>query len=93
MLLVDSQPFEPKSLVERKVKTATTRPAPGPTVSTTPGSPTTPGNDGEETPSGQVNDAAAVLTAVDEDEEGAEEAQLPEEFEYHSEGEDEPNAD
>ncbi len=32
--------------------------------------------------------AAGVLTAVDEDEEGAEEAPLPAEFDYHSEGED-----
>jgi 26S proteasome regulatory subunit N2 len=32
--------------------------------------------------------AAGVLTAVDEDEEGAEEAQMPGEFEYFTEGED-----
>ncbi|MCJ1353630.1 MAG: proteasome regulatory particle base subunit [Icmadophila ericetorum] len=33
--------------------------------------------------------AAGVLTAIDEDGEGAEEAAVPREFEYHSEGEDE----
>lgn len=32
--------------------------------------------------------AAGVLTAVDEDEEGAEEAEVPREFEYFSDGED-----
>lgn len=31
--------------------------------------------------------AAGVLTAVDEDEEGAEEAEVPREFEYHSDDE------
>jgi len=35
-----------------------------------------------------ATDAAAILTAVDEDEEGAEEAQLPEAFDYHSDPED-----
>jgi len=33
--------------------------------------------------------AASVLAAVDEDEEGGEEAQLPDEFDYHSDPEDE----
>ena len=33
--------------------------------------------------------AAGVLTAVDEDEEGAEEAKVPDDFEYFTEGEDE----
>lgn len=33
--------------------------------------------------------AAGVLTAIDEDEEGAEEAQVPGEFEYFTENEDE----
>jgi len=39
-----------------------------------------------------VEDAAAaagVLTAIDEDEEGVEDAPVPEEFEYESEGEQE----
>ena len=40
---------------------------------------------GEET-SGGAAVAAGVLTAVDEDEEGAEEAPVPDEFDYHSEG-------
>jgi 26S proteasome regulatory subunit N2 len=33
--------------------------------------------------------AAGVLTAVDEDEEGGEEAEVPKDFEYFSDGEDE----
>ena len=37
---------------------------------------------------GQAGDAAAVLTAVDEDDEGGEEAQVPEAFDYHSDPED-----
>ena len=33
-------------------------------------------------------EAAGVLTAVDEDEEGGEEAEVPRDFEYHSDPED-----
>jgi 26S proteasome regulatory subunit N2 len=33
--------------------------------------------------------AAGVLTAVDEDEEGGEEAEVPQEFQYYSDNEDE----
>ncbi len=36
---------------------------------------------------GGALEAAGVLTAVDEDGEGAEEAELPRDFEYHSDGE------
>ena len=35
---------------------------------------------------GGAAEAAGVLTAVDEDPEGAEEADVPREFEYHSDG-------
>jgi 26S proteasome regulatory subunit N2 len=35
--------------------------------------------------------AAGVLTAIDEDEEGAEEAPVPDEFEYFSEKEGQPD--
>ena len=38
-------------------------------------------------PSGAA-EAAGVLTAVDEDEEGGEEAEVPRDFEYHSDPED-----
>lgn len=37
--------------------------------------------------------AAGVLTAIDEDEEGAEEAQVPGEFEYFTENEDDDEED
>ncbi len=36
---------------------------------------------------GGAAEAAGVLTAIDEDSEGSEEAELPREFEYHSDGE------
>ncbi len=39
--------------------------------------------DGERAETG-ASAAAGVLTAVDEDEEGAEDAELPRDFEYHS---------
>lgn len=81
MLVMDTQPSEAKSLIERKIKKPTTRPAPASAV------PTTPGNDGEDAQAGNANDAAAVLTAIDEDEEGGEEAQLPDEFDYYSDPE------
>lgn len=48
------------------------------------GVPSTP----QRAPSGAAA-AAGVLTAVDEDEEGAEEAPVPEEFGYESDGEEE----
>ena len=36
---------------------------------------------------GGAAEAAGVLTAIDEDGEGMEEAELPREFDYHSDGE------
>ena len=86
MLVIDTQASEPKSLVERKVKKPATRPAPSSAV------PTTHTNDTEEAQMGHANDIAAVLTAIDEDEEGAEEAQLPDEFDYFSDPEQDGNA-
>ncbi|KAI5458240.1 armadillo-type protein [Mariannaea sp. PMI_226] len=129
LLLHDTQPEEPKALLEEKLKKVTTERAPvaGQTTGrggrTAPGNralieglvadpsragsnssmmqallrsqgrspfnltdPQTPGNGG----SGSGAAAAAgVLTAVDEDGEGDEEATLPREFEYFSDGLDE----
>lgn len=48
--------------------------------------PTTPARPGASTGAAA---AAGVLTAVDEDEEGAEEAPVPDDFTYETEGEDE----
>lgn len=83
--MTDKEPSEPKSLVELTVKKPQTRAAPGGVDAPASGAqaqPQTP-----EQSSGGHADAAAVLTAVDEDEEGVEEAEMPEEFEYHSDGE------
>jgi 26S proteasome regulatory subunit N2 len=83
-LLHDTQPEEEKTLLELKVKKA---PAPtalrdevGPSEV-----PVTPA------PIGGAAAGAAVLTAVDEDEEDGEEAPVPNDFDYLSdnEGEDE----
>lgn len=129
MLLDDTQPDEPKSLIEEKLKKVTTERAPvagqgrggrsggqgrslldglvDPTRGTT-GSqvmdqilrsqgrspfglvdPQTPGGDLADLGIGSGAAAAAgVLTAVDEDGEGDEEAKMPDEFEYFSDGED-----
>ncbi|KAK5104593.1 proteasome regulatory particle base subunit [Lithohypha guttulata] len=66
--------------------------APAPTVQNTAGTgtgaPQTPARGiGEQTVGAGAAAAAAVLTAVDEDEEGGEEAEVPNEFDYESSGE------
>ena len=84
-MLNDTQPDEPKSLIERQVK----KPAPpqsrqqqqGEAAPAQAAAPSTPAQN-------TAADAAAILNAVDEDEEGVEEAQCPGEFTYESEGED-----
>lgn len=80
MLLTDNRPGEEKTLIERQIKKAKTKAAADSAVPQTP------------TPASRVQDngaasAASVLSAVDEDEEGGEEAQLPDEFDYHSDPE------
>ena len=98
ILLQDLQPREPKQLLELKVKKTppTPAPAPGQTVGTTGDTvdePVTPEGDQtlatraaaadilrELAPGAEA--AAGVLTAVDEDEEGVDEALAPREFEY-----------
>lgn len=87
ILLFDNQPDEPKSLLELKAKKKTAPPAP------TPGAPAR----GADTDMSDVNSnaavlgvggaaaAAGVLNAVDEDEEGGEEAPCPDEFEVDDE--------
>lgn len=115
LLLDDSQPDQPKSLVEEKLKKVTTETAPvaGQVRNAAGGRPSasgrspleglaglvqarTPlGSADPQTPGGVTNletgaaAAAAVLTAVDEDGEEDEEAQIPGEFDYFSD--DEPN--
>lgn len=125
LLLDDTQPDEPKSLIEEKLKKVTTERAPVAGQGRSGGGgrsggqgrslldglvdPTRAGGSqgisqlyrgqggfgaGPQTPGGNMGigagaaAAAGVLTAVDEDGEGDEEAQTPGEFEYFTEGED-----
>lgn len=124
LLLDDSQPDEPKSLIEEKLKKVTTERAPVAGQGRSGGGRSggqgrslldglvdparTSGSQGvshlyrgqggfaggPQTPGGNLGmgagaaAAAGVLTAVDEDGEGDEEAQTPGEFEYFTEGED-----
>ncbi|KAK7987050.1 26S proteasome regulatory subunit rpn2 [Apiospora saccharicola] len=102
ILLHDTQPDQAKSLIEEKLKKVSTDKAPVPNAGGAGGNrlartelenrllqsfgvnpPVTPGG------AGGAAAAAGVLTAVDEDQEGDEEAQPPRDFEYFTEGEDE----
>lgn len=90
MILVnDTQPHEPKTLLEMKVKKTSTAPAPGANAQATIGATEqSRGAQSADQPMGGAAEAAGVLNAVDEDEEGGEEAELPRDFEYFSEDED-----
>ncbi len=79
MLLTDTRPTESKELIERQIKSSA-RVAPGAREGQT----ATIEREGPEVGAGN---AAGVLTAVDEDEDGGDEAELPGEFDYHSEQE------
>ncbi|RDI85120.1 hypothetical protein Vi05172_g5100 [Venturia inaequalis] len=79
ILLHDTTPEESKTLLELKVKKAATQPAP--VRDNVNGSSSAPGLD---MLSGAAA-AAGVLTAVDEDDDG-EEAEVPDDFDYHSDG-------
>ncbi|KAK3674975.1 proteasome regulatory particle base subunit [Recurvomyces mirabilis] len=96
ILLEDTTPEESKSLLELKARKKTTKPA------AAPGMPGSAGNDSEMPDAlrdlgltglgvgagaGGAAAAAGVLTAIDEDEEGAEEAPVPDEFEVESDEE------
>lgn len=102
-MVIDTNPSEPKTLLELKAKTKATKPAVASEETmedrinaawdTREGRPESErtrflreqaaGVAGLSTVGGAAA-AAGVLTAVDEDEEGAEEAEVPREFEYHS---------
>jgi len=85
IVLEDTQPSEPKTLLELKVKKTAPAPAPGAPgrslsdritdAYATRDSQTTSTNSG-------AAEAAAVLNAVDEDDEDGEEAEIPGEFDY-----------
>ena len=92
ILVIDTQPDTERETLELKASKVEAKPAP----SVTPGLESTGQHRVNEAPaphtpisagSGAAA-AAGVLTAVDEDEEGGEEAPLPDEFEYFSENED-----
>jgi len=92
ILVIDTQPEAERETLELKASKVEAKPAPSATSG-----PESTGQDrvneapAPHTPVSAGSGAAAaagVLTAVDEDEEGAEEAPLPNEFEYFSESED-----
>ena len=81
-MLTDTKPDEAKSLVERKIRKPAPRTAPAGPAPSTPA----PTERATEADRGAA-DVASILNAVDEDVEGGEEAELPQEFEYYSDGE------
>ncbi|KAK1059918.1 proteasome regulatory particle base subunit [Friedmanniomyces endolithicus] len=85
ILLEDTQPGESKQLLEMKARkrTAPPAPTPGQTTGSAGAARDTDMADASAVPAGAAGAAAAagVLTAIDEDEEGAQEAPVPEEFE------------
>ncbi|KZF26197.1 26S proteasome regulatory subunit Rpn2 [Xylona heveae TC161] len=88
LLLVDTEPSEPKSLIELKSKkqAAPAPSEPSQTLEERINAAYSERNRQLETPGGAAQ-AAGVLTAVDEDEEGGEEAECPREFDYHTDEE------
>lgn len=97
ILLHDTQPSESKELLELKVKKTPTQPAPAAGASSVGDLTSALGvafgsrHDGLSSSNDRSGaaEAAAVLNAVDEDEEDGEEAEVPHDFEYESEGEEE----
>ena len=89
ILLIDNQPEEEKVLIEEKLKKASIDKAAAPTtLEDMRNESFNLARQGEAEASGVGAAAAAgVLTAIDEDEEGAEEAEVPREFEYFSDNE------
>jgi 26S proteasome regulatory subunit N2 len=87
-MLTDTKPSEPKTLLELKVKQVTTAPAAAPETLEDRVNDAYRERDGDAAlGAGGAAAAAGVLTAVDEDEEGGEDAELPGGFEYYSEDE------
>ncbi|KAI9674873.1 MAG: proteasome regulatory particle base subunit [Trizodia sp. TS-e1964] len=83
ILLVDSQPNEAKTLLELKSKAPEKAAA---TESPQDGIDAAYRERQQNTERSGAADAVGVLTAIDEDVEGGEEAQLPKDFEYFSDG-------
>lgn len=101
MVVLDKQPDEPRETMELKASKEVRQPAPpaetlqdrlqaaiGAAALQTPQrAAARAALAGEPSAAAGAAAAAGVLTAVDEDEEGAEEAPVPEEFTYESDGE------
>lgn len=99
-MLTDATPSEAKTLLEIKARKIT-KPAAAPeslqgqisaafgngqgttAAGAAPGGPSSAIQQGE----GGAAEAVGVLTAIDEDGEGGEEAEVPRDFDYHSDGE------
>lgn len=80
LLLQDTRPSEPKTLIEMKRKPPT-KPATAPSTAQERAEADVQGLHGG------AAEAAGVLTAFDEGGEGDEDAEMPRDFEYHSDGE------
>jgi 26S proteasome regulatory subunit N2 len=89
ILMLDTQPGEEKVLIEEKLKKASTEKAAAPTTLEDMRNESFNLRRQAEGEASGAAAAAAVLTAVDEDEEGGEEAEVPREFEYFSDNEEE----
>ena len=98
VVVLDKQPDEPREIVELKASKETRQPAPqtetlqdrlqaaiGTAALQTPQRAAARAAMSSMTPAAGAAAAAGVLTAVDEDEEGVEDAPLPDEFAYESE--------
>lgn len=91
VLLIDNQPEEEKILIEEKLKKASVEKVSAPTTLEDMRNESfnlrRQADAQDEVAGAGAAAAAGVLTAVDEDEEGAEEAEVPGEFEYFSDNE------
>ena len=86
ILVLDTQPEKEREVIELKATKVETKPAPAAQGQAAQGQ--TADQAASRTPAqGGAAAAAGVLTAVDEDEEGGEEAPVPEEFDYHTDNE------
>ncbi|KAL9016314.1 MAG: hypothetical protein Q9185_006327 [Variospora sp. 1 TL-2023] len=86
ILLTDSTPSEPKSLMELKAK-KTVKPAAAPVTLQDRVSEALGQQEAADRDAQGAAEAAGVLTAVDEDGEGGEEAEVPQEFDYFTDEE------
>lgn len=86
ILLTDTTPSEPKSLMELKAK-KTVKPAAAPATLQDRVNEALGQQESVDRDAGGAAEAAGVLTAMDEDPEGGEEAEVPREFDYFSDEE------